>query len=318
MTDAPPPGPSIGSLCTGYGGLDLAVAEVVGGHLAWVADPDPGAAAVLARRFPGVPNLGDITIADFRAVPPVEVLCAGFPCQDLSYAGQGAGIREGTRSGLWHHIADAVGVVRPRYLILENVAAIVARRPGLDVVLADLARLGFDAEWTCVRASDVGAPHERARWFLVAADPAHLRHQRNGQARNRRVGSAHRHDAAAHPDGEGRQGQRPALAHGRPVAADRARWGRYAAAIVQWEHVTGRTAPDPVEPGRSGRPRLAPRFVEWLMGLPDGWVTDVPGLSRNQMLRLLGNGVVPRHGAAALAVLLDRLTADRPHAGTAA
>lgn len=124
---------AIGSLCTGYGGLDLAAAEVFGGRPAWMADPDPGAAAVLAHHWPHVPNLGDITIADFRAVPPVDVLCAGFPCQDLSYAGRGAGIREGTRSGLWHHIADAVGVVRPRYLVLENVAAIVARRPGLDV-----------------------------------------------------------------------------------------------------------------------------------------------------------------------------------------
>lgn len=348
---------TLGSLCTGYGGLDLAAAEVLDARPVWVADPAPGAAAVLAHRFPTVPNLGDLTAVDFGQVPRVDVLCAGFPCQDLSYAGRGAGIREGTRSGLWHVIADAVGVLRPRYLILENVAAIVARRPGLDVVLSDLAALGLTAEWACVRASDVGAPHARNRWFLLAvdptgavADPAHLRHQRTRHPRAGRGGPAHRRDAAAHPacDGRhqgrpqpareqgrpdaalgrgeavadpgraGRQGRRPADPDRWPVAADRAVWGRYAAAIGRWEHLTGRTAPHPTEPGRGGRRRLSPRFVEWLMGLPDGWVTDVPDLSRTRQLTLLGNGVVPAQGAATLAALFARLTLDRTQEGKAA
>jgi DNA (cytosine-5)-methyltransferase 1 len=161
--------PRIGSMCTGYGGLDTAVVEVLGGSVAWHAEVDPDASKVLAHRYPKVPNLGDITAADWSTVEPVDIVTAGFPCQDISYAGRGAGIQEGNRSGLWHHIADALGVLRPRFVVLENVAAIVARRPGLDVVLADLAALGFDAEWTCVRASDVGAPHGRDRWFLVAA-----------------------------------------------------------------------------------------------------------------------------------------------------
>ena len=302
----------IGSLCTGYGGLDLATSAVSGGHLAWTADPDPGAAAVLAHHWPDIPNLGDITRVDWTCVEPVDVLTAGFPCQDISHAGRGAGIRKGTRSGLWHHITHAVRALRPRYLVLENVAAIVARRPGLDVVLTDLARLGLDAEWTCLRASDVGAPHERNRWFLVAADPARLRHQRPGHARHRRSGPAHRRDAPAHPDSTRRQGTRPGLTHQRPLTADRARWGRYAPAIARWEHLIRRPAPDPTEPGRNG-PRLAPRFVEWLMGLPAGWVTEVPGLSRTQQLHLLGNGVVPQQGAVALTGLLARLADTPPH-----
>ncbi|GAA4377346.1 hypothetical protein GCM10023088_37080 [Actinomadura verrucosospora] len=357
----------LGSLCSGYGGLDLAVAEVLDVAPVWVADPAPGAAAVLAHRFPGVPNLGDLAAVDFGQVPRVDVLCAGFPCQDLSYAGRGAGIREGTRSGLWHVIADAVGVLRPRYLVLENVAAIVARRPGLDVVLSDLATLGLTAEWTCLRASDVGAPHARNRWILLAtdpaaspagavADPARRRHQRPRNPREERPGPGNRCDAAADPPRDGRHQGRPEPAgqQGRPDApigrdaaadADRAggeargrrpgtgdagrrepvvsggtHWGCYAPAIARWEYLIGRTAPHPTEPtGRHGADRLSPGFVEWLMGLPDGWVTDVPGLSRNQQLTLLGNGVVPAQGAAALADLFARLTADRtPNEGKAA
>ncbi|MFD0535036.1 DNA cytosine methyltransferase [Actinomadura luteofluorescens] len=314
---------SLGSMCTGYGGLDLAVAEVLDVAPVWVADPAPGAAAVLAHRFPGVPNLGDLTAVDFGRVPPVDVLCAGFPCQDLSYAGRGAGIREGTRSGLWHVIADAVGVLRPRYLVLKNVSAIVARRPGLDVVLADLAALGFTAEWTCLRASDIGAPHARNRWFLAAEDPHRAtggqRRQpapRQAQSWRARPDTGRRGGAPA-PDArcQGRQGaggaqeRHPATAQRRPGGIG---WGAYRPAIDRWEHLTGRTAPHPTEPtGRNGAHRLSPLFVEWLMGLPNGWVTDVPALSRNQQLTLLGNGVLPRQGAAALAGLFARLSADR-------
>jgi len=165
--------PRIGSLCTGYGGLDLAVMDVFGGSVAWHAQHDPDdrhqyAARILDHHWPHIPNHGDITAIDWAAVEPVDVLTAGFPCQDLSYAGRGAGIKEGTRSGLWYAVARAIGALRPRLVVLENVRAIVTRRPGLDVVLASLAELGFDAEWTCVRASDVGAPHQRSRWFLLA------------------------------------------------------------------------------------------------------------------------------------------------------
>lgn len=361
MTDSFPL--SLGSLCTGYGGLDLAAAQVLDVRPVWVADPDPGAAAVLAHRFPAVLNLGDITALDFGQVPRVDVVCAGFPCQDLSYAGRGAGIAKGTRSGLWHVIAHAVGVLRPRHLILENVAGVVARRPGLDVVLGDLSQLGFAAEWMCVRASDVGAPHARNRWFLLATDPtahpaaggpvADTARDRRHQGRPESAGEQGRPDAAlgrddagadlqgfghrhagtprqegmaapavagavADPGRVGRQGHRPAVTHRRPVPADPAVWGRYAPAIARWEHLTGRPTPDPTEPGRDHRPRLAPRFVEWLMGLPDGWVTDVPGLSRNRQLTLLGNGVVPRQGAAALTALADRLTTDTPPQRSAA
>ncbi|GAA5045604.1 DNA (cytosine-5)-methyltransferase 1 [Thermocatellispora tengchongensis] len=315
-----------GSLCSGYGGLDLAVHAVLGTRLLWAADNDPDAARVLAARFPDVPNLGDLTAIDWDTVPPVDVLTAGFPCQDLSYAGRGAGITKGTRSGLWHTIADAVATLRPRLLVLENVRAIVTRRPGLDVVLADLARLGFDANWTCLRASDLGAAHERKRWFCLAwpaadtgrtrrqggrlpgataervhlaADAAHFGHQRGGVARRRGDGPSYGGlPATADPDRSRRRTDQHDLRQRQSHAERRGvfDWGPYGPAVARWEATIGHPPPWPVEPGRHGRPRLSPRFSEWLMGLPAGWVTDVPGISRTGRLRLVGNGVVPLQG----------------------
>jgi DNA (cytosine-5)-methyltransferase 1 len=325
-------------MCSGFAGLEMGAAEVLDIGLAWVADPDPGAAAVLAHHHPDVPNLGDITAVDWASAEPVDVICAGFPCQDISYAGRGAGIVEGTRSGLWHTIADALGVLRPRLVVLENVAAIVARRPGLDVVLADLARLGFDAEWTCLRASDVGAPHQRNRWFLLArpadADrpglegprlrwatpqcdlsPADTAGDGRREGRAEPAGLVGRSDVAlsglsafADTDSDTLR-QQPVPEPGRGGASVSGlpcvEWGPYEPAIRRWERVVDRPAPRPTEPGRTGE-RLSPRFVEWLMGITEGHVTDVPGISRNAQLRLLGNGVVPQQGASALSFLLGQ------------
>lgn len=160
----------IGSLCTGYGGLDIAVAEVFNGKLVWCADNDRHATTVLAARYPDVPNLGDITKLDWQRLPPVDILCAGFPCQDISIAGRGAGIKRGTRSGIWINIVEGVCLLAPKIVIVENVAAI--RRRGLDRVLSDLATLGYDTCWTSVRASDIGAAHRRERVFILAYQPA--------------------------------------------------------------------------------------------------------------------------------------------------
>ena len=159
----------IGSLCSGYGGLDLAVVTVLNADLAWCAETDQHCRAVLAARFEGVPNLGDITAVDWADVPPVDMVTAGWPCQDISLAGQGAGIKEGTRSGLWFCITACLRQLRPAGVFLENVASLRIR--GLARVLADLARLGYDAQWATVRASEVGAPHERARLFVLAVRP---------------------------------------------------------------------------------------------------------------------------------------------------
>jgi DNA (cytosine-5)-methyltransferase 1 len=138
---------------------------VLGGQLAWYAETDPHARTVLAERWPEVANLGDIRTVDWSTVEPVDVLTAGFPCQDISNAGKRAGIT-GAHSSLWSAVADAVRALHPAVVYVENVAALTKR--GFDVVHADLAQIGYDTRWLCLRASDVGAAHRRDRLFLLA------------------------------------------------------------------------------------------------------------------------------------------------------
>lgn len=185
--------PTLGSLCSGAGLLDLGIEAAVGplAH-AWHAEIDEAASRVLAAHWPTVPNLGDLTKVDWASVPRVDILSAGFPCQDLSLAGRRAGLMPGTRSGVWFHIVQAIANLRPRLIFLENVRGILSakahsnvefhpwcmgRRGGrkpkpalraLGAVLGDLADLGYDARWTTVRASDIGAAHRRERVFIVA------------------------------------------------------------------------------------------------------------------------------------------------------
>jgi DNA (cytosine-5)-methyltransferase 1 len=151
---------------SGAGGLDLAVEQWTGATCAWTCERDPHASFALAAHGTA-PNLGDITAVDWSSVEPVDVVCGGFPCQDISNAGKRAGIT-GARSGLWSFYADAVRHLRPRHVYVENVGALLVR--GLGTVLGDLAEMGYDATWGCVRASDAGAPHRRERVFIVATD----------------------------------------------------------------------------------------------------------------------------------------------------
>lgn len=154
----------VGSLFSGIGGFDLGL-ERAGFQTAWFCEQDEFCQRVLRKHWPDVPIYDDITTLRGQDVEPVDALCGGFPCQDLSYAGRGAGI-EGERSGLWSEYARLIGELRPRYVFVENVPALLTR--GLGRVLGDLAALGYDAEWDCIPASAVGAPHRRDRVWLVA------------------------------------------------------------------------------------------------------------------------------------------------------
>ena len=155
---------TVGSLFAGIGGFDLGL-ERAGMRSVWQSDVDPFCLAVLEKHWPDVLRVPDIRDVGADTVPDVDVICGGFPCQDLSYAGAGAGIT-GARSGLWSEYARVIGELRPRYVVVENVSALLAR--GLGVVLGDLAALGYDAEWDCLPASAFGAPHRRDRIWLVA------------------------------------------------------------------------------------------------------------------------------------------------------
>lgn len=154
----------------GVGGMELGLHRA-GIETVAVAETDPYASRVLAARFPNVPNLGDVTKAD----PPagVNFISAGFPCQDISNAGQRAGIT-GSRSGLYGEVVRAIRLVRPIGALLENVAALLNR--GMGTVLGDLAEVGYDAEWHCIPASAVGAPHRRDRVWIFA-DPGSEQHE---------------------------------------------------------------------------------------------------------------------------------------------
>lgn len=445
-----------GALFAGAGALELAVGGVLGARPVWFVENDPAATKVLERHWPGVPNHGDITAVDWTGVDPVDVLTGGFPCTDVSSAGKRAGLRPGTRSGLWSHMAYAISQLRPKLVIIENVRGLLSTdahcdlepcpwclgdnegRPlrALGAVLGDLASLGYVGRWHGLRASDVGAPHGRFRVFITAwpvadpdggelqrrgrpgvldgasgsgegegperewdrysvgdrgpvapdtsrdgraegrpepagqfggsdvsvggdgviADPHGVGPIRSGEARGWRGGSEDHGDVvAAHSAGPGwgwdqqvnvcgdsgeevRSGQTEPGRRDSPVTyADGAGWGPgcglggpagtptvgggravrstrswvsvdgtdYGPAIHRWETILGRPAPDPTVLGQRGGQQLSPFFTEWMQGWPDGWVTGVSGLSRNDQIKVCGNGVVPHQAVEALRFLLS-------------
>jgi DNA (cytosine-5)-methyltransferase 1 len=155
-------------LFSGIGGFSLGL-ERAGMRTVAFCEIDPYCRRVLAKHWPSVPCYDDVRslTAERLAADGItaEVICGGFPCQDISSAGAKIGI-EGEKSGLWSEYARIIGELRPRFVIVENVSALLSR--GLDRVLGDLAALGFDAEWHCIPAAAVGAPHLRDRLWLVA------------------------------------------------------------------------------------------------------------------------------------------------------
>lgn len=294
----------LGSLFSGIDGLALGVQLVTGARLAWHSEVDPDACAVLARHW-RVPNLGDVSAVDWGRVEPVDILVGGFPCQDISLAGKGAGI-DGERSGLWRCYADAIRSLRPRFALVENVSALVAR--GLDRVLRDLAEIGYDAAWATLTSAAVGAPHRRERLFVLAADPACERWPREGLEQRERDehGETRKRAIAADGNSIGLERFTAQLSADRRMDeqswhdADRRSAG--AGAISGGDPAVGANP----RKGRasSGVRRLNPDFVEWMMGFPPGWTDGVKRLAR---LRLLGNAVQPQVAMVAWSSLLARV-----------
>ena len=155
---------TFGSLFAGIGGFDLGF-ERAGMVCKWQVEIDDYATRVLAKHWPNVHRERDIKQCGSHNLERVDVICGGFPCQDISYAGLGAGL-DGERSGLFFEAIRVVRQLQPRIVVLENVSALLTR--GLDRVLGTLAEIGFDAEWHCVSASLFGAPQRRDRVFVVA------------------------------------------------------------------------------------------------------------------------------------------------------
>lgn len=319
----------MGSFCSGVAGLDMGVAAALEASHAWFSENDPGASTVLTHHFPDVPNHGDLTTADWSVVEPVDILCMGFPCQPFSAAGRQLGTADDRH--LFPHIVAAMEKMPhlPRTVVIENVPRLVTIQDGQvwRYVQDELMRLGYAGAWRIAPAAAVGAPHLRKRVVLVAqlSDQPHMRHlpKKNLNAvallPSPRVADATRGPEAADKGvtnrggtdlvtavarllptpratdgtngGPNQRGRRGDLAM--PSAALINDFGRFNAAIERWAAVVG-ASPSPREIGPRGGERLSPRFVEWMVGLPAGFVTDVPGLSRNTQLRVLGNIVVPQ------------------------
>jgi len=165
----------IGSLFSGIGGLELGLEWASVGSVVWQVELDPFCRSILAKHWPVADrSVHDVCRAGAATLAPVDLICGGFPCQDISVAGKGEGLA-GARSDLWFEFARIIGELRPRFVVVENVSALLAR--GMGRVLGDLSELGYDASWTTIRASDVGSPHRRERIFIVAHA---LRERREG------------------------------------------------------------------------------------------------------------------------------------------
>ena len=214
---------------------------------------------------------------------PVDILTGGYPCQPFSNAGKKLG--EDDPRHLWPYIRDAIRILQPRISIFENVSAHLNR--GFSSVLRDCAEDGLDVRWCVVRASQAGAPHKRERVFFIVANPYSERLQGN----------------CIQPSGPVQVGERSGVVD---WVSGGFQWGEYTEAISQWETILGRAAPYPVEDNANGRPRPRAVFYEWMMGLPEGWVTDPAiGLAWGHQIKMCGNGVVPQQAEFALRLLLD-------------
>jgi DNA (cytosine-5)-methyltransferase 1 len=298
---------TFGELFAGIGGFSLGL-ERAGMKCKWQVEIEPYARAVLKKHWPEVPKHDDV-----RTFPPqgdysVDLICGGFPCQDISLAGKGAGLA-GARSGLWYEFARIIGDIRPRYVVVENVAALATR--GLDAVLGTLSTLGYDAEWHVIPASAVGAPHRRERVWIVAYS-ASVRHKGWAHFEPRRLSSQPERDL------------RSKLSRCREDVADadseRLRvCGRAEAAgssgAVQGEgHERQRIRPDAESSrqggdvpnsdcaGRQQQRRAEPIPAEQFAAECGGWWESEPDVgrvahgipSRVDRLRCLGNAVVPQ------------------------
>jgi len=270
---------TFGSLFAGIGGFDLGF-ERAGMVCKWQVEIDDYANRVLRKHWPDVRRWSDVRTWPQPDTERVDIICGGFPCQDISYAGRGAGL-EGERSGLFFEAVRVVRELRPKAVVLENVAALLTR--GLDTVLGTLAEIGYDAEWHCIPAAAVGAPHIRDRVFLAAYS-----------SRERLLHG--KHEVKAWPR------QNPLVYGGavREMLADATRGG------LQRSHKPASSATSTRKNRQLQPARGSSGIGGWWATEPDvGRVADgVP--RRVDRLRGLGNAVVPQ-----VAEYVGRMVAER-------
>jgi len=323
----------IGSLCTGYGGLDMAVEAYYGAETVWVSEFDKYASKVIEARI-NKPNLGNLKVINWAELEPIDILTAGYPCQPFSHAGLRKGVED--ERHLWPYIKTAISTLRPSHVILENVRGHFGL--GFREVLSDLASIGYDVRWTLIRASDVGAPHRRERLFILAypnstrwprTEPSDFQAQQpwdsgnnsyeytytdgqrcylgqnygnevEYQGQSQLITSRLVETITTNTNGNTRTQSRRASSQLRAEGVGlraRAHKGQTRPKSRFSFEMDKERIPTPLDQGK-----LNVKFVEYMMGLPDGWVTDID-LSRAQMLKILGNGVVPQQAYRALELL---------------
>lgn len=314
----------IGSLCTGYGGLDMAVEAYFEAETIWTCEFDKHASKIIQERI-NKPNYGNLKTMDWHEAEPIDILTAGYPCQPFSHAGSRKGVED--ERHLWPYIKEIIGILRPRFVVLENVRGHFGL--GFPEVLADLALIGYDARWRLIRASDVGAPHRRERLFILAY-PISARWDRAesgsiSQNKPRFTGEntndittdtySYAREKSRETSGEippesvglrRRSNERKTGAKSRSSfkTVSNTDNGRRIGSMPRLQKRYDPCSPMHLQevPAALDKGRLNVKFVEYMMGLPDGWVSDID-ISRAHKLKILGNGVVPQQAYRALEML---------------
>ena len=280
----------IGSLCTGYGGLDLAVEAHFNAETIWCAEFDKYASQVIEKRF-NIPNYGDIKSINWHELEPIDILTAGYPCQPFSHAGE----RKGTDDPrhIFPYIAQAIYALRPKYFVFENVRGHLSL--GFKEVLEILAPMGYVVRWGLVRASDAGAPHRRERLFIV------------GKLKSSHSDSIGQYLRESSTSGNQRESQPQFTSSGETTTNAGSERLQQPTKIRQLERIRFSKSSEIASlepPSALVEDKLNAKFVEYMMGLPNGWVTDVD-MGRRQHLKILGNGVVPQQAKLALELLTN-------------
>lgn len=307
----------IGSLFTGIGGLELGVFNTVtsivpyDNYIEWIAETNGNALKILdhSTMFHGVPNLGDVAKIDWSAVPDVDCITGGTPCQDFSYLGARKGL-EGEKSSLFYAFIEAVKSKKPDYVLWENVPGALTKG-AYDVLLDALNEADYSTSSVLLPASRFGMPHKRSRLFVFAERTEKWAIPFNAQLVKVRPDTRLR--CLPTPNRSRMDGRKGPGYSKRPSFYDLKWWSEdevrasYGAAIERWEQTLGREAPPLAKP----KGTLNVEFIEWMMGFPKGWVTDADDVSRTAKLAALGNACTPQQASEAFYHGLLQLTRER-------
>jgi DNA (cytosine-5)-methyltransferase 1 len=267
---------------SGIGGFSIGL-EAASMQTVAFCEINPFCRKILTRHWPSVPIFPDITIIhkeDLKALPRIDLIAGGFPCQDISVAGKRKGITA-KRSGLWQEYKRLINEIRPKYAIIENVANL--RSQGLIAVLQDLWEIGYDAEWHCIPASAFGAPHRRDRIWIIAYPTCIDQIGLSCAKTKTEPSTGDSNKNITDSDKQGLQGYGKFNQTSQICSQEKVGMYYCSRGVKQWGE-------EPLEVPRLKDERLNPDWVEWLMGYPISW-TD--GGSRRERLMALGNSVVP-------------------------